>query len=127
MRLDMPWSTKYFRKGGLCKGDNYMEFSINGINWTMEYADSDKDFLNDGDNTILGLTKFLEQTIYIRKGMSKELTRRTVIHELCHCFLFSLGFSMDCYTEETMCDLFGNYADHIVGLADDFEKEVIEC
>lgn len=32
------------QKSGLCKGDNYMEFSINGINWTMEYADSDKDF-----------------------------------------------------------------------------------
>lgn len=35
-----------------------MEFSINGINWTMEYADSDKDFLNDGDNTILALRSF---------------------------------------------------------------------
>ena len=86
MLLDMLWNTKYFRASGLYKGDNYMEFSINGINWTMEYVDSDKDFLNDGDNTILGLTKFLEQTIYIRKGMSKELTRRTVIHELCRCF-----------------------------------------
>lgn len=37
------------------------------------------------------------------------------------------GINMDCYTEETMCDLFENYADHIVGLADDFEKEVVEC
>ena len=103
-----------------------MKTGVNGLEWNIEYAD-DRVLDSEGDGVVLGVTKFLEQKIYIRRGMSKELTRRTVIHELCHCFLFSLGFSMDCYTEETMCDLFGNYADHIVGLADDFEKEVIEC
>ena len=122
MPLDTPWSTKYFRKSGLCKGDNYMEFSINGINWTMEYADSDKDFLNDGDNTILGLTKFLEQTIYIRKGMSKKLTRRTVIHELCHCFLFSLGFSSETFDEETVCNIFGNNGVRIIMITNEFMR-----
>ena len=55
--------------------------------------------------------------------MTKELTRSTVIHELCHCFLFSFGFCAESYDEEAVCNLFGSHADAILDLTDKFMKE----
>lgn len=68
-----------------------MKTAVNGLEWNIEYAD-DRVLDSEGDGVVLGVTKFLEQKIYIRRGMSKELTRRTVIHELCHCFFIFSRF-----------------------------------
>lgn len=100
-----------------------MKFTVNNLEWTMVFADADKAFLNENGNTILGLTEYVNQTISIRKGMTKELTRSTVIHELCHCFLFSFGFCAESYDEEAVCNLFGSHADAILNLTDKFMKE----
>lgn len=98
-----------------------MKTAVNGLEWNIEYAD-DKALDSEGDGVVLGVTKFLEQKIYIRRGMSKELTRRTVIHELCHCFLFSLGFSSETFDEETVCNLFGNNGVRIIMITNEFMR-----
>lgn len=100
-----------------------MKFTVNNLDWEIYFENSDSVHLNQGEETILGLTEYIEQTISIRKGMSKELTRTTVIHELCHCFLFSFGFCADSYDEEAVCNLFGSHADSILSLTDKFLKE----
>ena len=46
-----------------------MKTAVNGLEWNIEYAD-DKVLDNEGDGVVLGVTKFLEQKIYIRRGMS---------------------------------------------------------
>ena len=94
-----------------------MKTAVNGLEWNIEYAD-DKVLDNEGDGVVLGVTKFLEQKIYIRRGMS----RRTVIHELCHCFLFSLGFSSETFDEETVCNLFGNNGVRIIMITNEFMR-----
>ena len=98
-----------------------MKTVVNGLEWNIEYAD-DRVLDSEGDGVVMGVTKFLEQTIYIRRGMSKELTRRTVIHELCHCFLFSLGFSSETFDEETVCNLFGNNGIPIMRITNEFMR-----
>ena len=100
-----------------------MNFVVNNLEWTMNFVDADKAFLNENGNTILGLTEYVSQTISIRKGMSEQLTRNTVIHELCHCFLFSFGFCSESYDEEAICNLFGSHADSILELTDEFMEE----
>lgn len=100
-----------------------MKFTVNKLEWTMELVDEDKVLLNKEDGVILGLTDYIVQTISIRKGMSEQLTRRTVIHELCHCFLFSFGFNVSAYDEETVCNLFESHADSILKLTDKFMKK----
>lgn len=103
-----------------------MEFAVNKLKWTMELVDEDKVLLNKEDSIILGLTDYIVQRISIRKGMSEQLTRRTVIHELCHCFLFSFGFNVSAYDEETVCNLFESHADSILALTDEFMKKGVK-
>ena len=49
-----------------------MKFTVNNLEWTMVFTDADKAFLNENGNTILGLTEYVNQTISIREGMTKE-------------------------------------------------------
>ena len=97
-----------------------MKFTVNNLEWTMGFANEDTVLLNNGEKIILGLTEYIPQTISIRKGMSKQMTRRTVIHELCHCFLFSFGFCAGSYDEEAVCNLFESHADSILKLTNEF-------
>ena len=100
-----------------------MKFTVNNLDWEMNFEDGDKVHLNQDNETILGLTEYIDQKISIRNGLSQRLTRSTVIHELCHCFLFSFGFCADSYDEEAVCNLFGSHADAILSLTDKFLKE----
>ena len=100
-----------------------MKFTVNNLDWEMNFEDGDKVHLNQDNETILGLTEYIDQKISIRNGLSQRLTRLTVIHELCHCFLFSFGFCADSYDEEAVCNLFGSHADAILSLTDKFLKE----
>ena len=103
-----------------------MTFRINGQTWTMSYMDSDSSKLNPGgDDIYLGLTEYSKQRIRIRTGMSKQLTRSTVSHELCHMFLFVYGFGTSItFGEEEVCNFIGAHLDHIKDLTDEFmEKE----
>lgn len=100
-----------------------MKFTVNNLDWEMNFEDGDKVHLNQDNETILGLTEYIDQKISIRNGLSQRLTRSTVIHELCHCFLFSFGFCADSYDEEAVCNLFGSHADTILSLTDKFLKE----
>lgn len=99
-----------------------MKFTVNGLKWDMEYVDADTVRMNEDGGKFLGLTEYDTQTISIRTGLSKQLTRQAVIHELCHCFLFSLGISCDWYDEEQVCNFFGSHADAMMGVAERFMK-----
>ncbi len=100
-----------------------MKFLVNKLDWEMDFEEGDKIHLNKGEVVYLGLTDYVNQKISIRNGLSQQLTRSTVIHELCHCFLFSFGFNADSYTEEAVCNLFGSHAEAILSLTDRFLKE----
>lgn len=87
-------------------------------------VDEEKVYMyGDDDKINLGITEYVKQSISIRENMSEELTRETVIHELCHCFMFSHGFCNGIYDEEQICTFFGTYADQILDIADKFMKE----
>ena len=107
-----------------------MKFKVNNFEWEMEFADEDTILLNKNENVILGLTEYIAQTISIRKGMTEQMTRRTVIHELCHCFLFSFGFCAGSYDEEAVCNFFEGHADAILQLTNEFmmnEERCVKC
>ena len=103
-----------------------MKFIVNKLEWSIKHVNEDKVLLNHEDETFLGLTDYIKQTISIRKGMSEQLTRQTVIHELCHCFLFSFGISTESYDEEQVCNFFGSHADTILDLTDKFMKKGVK-
>lgn len=101
-----------------------MKFNVNGLGWCIEYVPEDKVYMNEHGGMFFGLTEYNKQFISIREGLSKQMTRQTVIHELCHCFLFSYGISCDWYDEEQICNFFGSFADQIIRIADKFMKGV---
>lgn len=99
-----------------------MKFTVNCLKWVIEYVNADSIVMNNSNGLFLGLTEYDSQHISIRSGLSKEMTRQTVVHELCHCFLFSYGITCDWYDEEQVCNFFGSHADVIISIADKFMK-----
>ena len=92
---------------------------INGLKWTVETIDADDPRLNE-DGFFLGLCVFLEQKIYLRAGMSKELTRHTLIHELVHAIRFSYGIKDGKMDEEQVCEFVAAHFDTIERLLNGF-------
>lgn len=82
---------------------------INGLQWKIEIVPENDERMN-ADGTYMGLCSFLEQTIFLRAGMSKKLTERTFIHELVHAFIFSYGLDSD-MSEEDICNFFASHYD----------------
>lgn len=65
-----------------------MRFKANNLTWNIDFVNEDKSLMNSDNGMYFGLTEYQSQKISIRTGLSKEMTRETVIHELVHCFLF---------------------------------------
>lgn len=99
-----------------------MKFVVNNLKWFIEYVSADSISMNNSNGLFLGLTEYDSQHISIRSGLSKEMTRSTVIHELCHCFLFIYGMTCDWYDEEQVCNFFGSHADIIMDITNKFMK-----
>lgn len=100
-----------------------MYIKINGDIWLVRTVEGKKKKMNPEPGKIrLGLTEYLNGVINIRKGMTENVTRSTVIHELVHAFIFSYGHSVD--GEEPMCNFFGAHGDDIIHLTDEIMEEV---
>ena len=96
-----------------------MKIKIHNFNWDVVFTDD----LPESDTVYLGLTEYVVQKISIRKTMSPELQRATIIHELCHAFLFCYGLGRKSFSEEIVCDFFGTHADEIMKLTDKIMQE----
>lgn len=100
-----------------------MEVLINGHPFKLEFVDGDSEKMNpDQDHYNLGLTEYCDGVISIRRGLNKQTTRSTVIHELIHAFIFAFGYAVE--GEEAMCNFFGSQGDGILRLTNEImEKE----
>jgi len=104
------------------KESEKMKVVINGYQFRVRFLDGKKKKMNPSkDHYNLGLTEYVDGIINIRKGMNRQTTRTTVIHELTHAFMFAFGYTIE--GEEAMCDFFGAQGDAIVSLADEIMKK----
>ena len=103
-----------------------MKFTVNKLDWNIEYIDADNVQVNNEDGCFLGLTDYLEQKIIIRTGLTEQMTRQTVVHELVHCFLMSHAVHTSCYDEEQICNFLGAYIDDIMELTNKFMKKGVK-
>lgn len=67
----------------------------------------------------IGLMNPIEQRIYLYSGLSYELKRNTLAHELTHAFLFAHGLDGKELDEEMICDFVSLYHERIT--------EIINC
>lgn len=103
-----------------------MKIQVNNLEWAVEYKNADSTELLIDNEPCLGYCSLLTQGIYIRKGMSRQLTRETVLHELAHCFMFSYGICNERKTEEDLCNFVGAFADKLVYMTDKFMETFSE-
>lgn len=71
------------------------------------------------ENTI-GLCKYVEKEIHIKKLLNNKLKKATLIHELTHAFMFENAHTRESFTQEDICDLFGAYAEDVVNYANKY-------
>lgn len=93
-----------------------MKFEINKNIWqiiTLEpsefykerkrMAEEDRNVFQK-NGAILGTTDVAFHIIYLNKQQHKDELRKTLIHELGHCWLWSNGASYTEYCEDALCD-----------------------
>lgn len=64
------------------------------------------------------MTDGLTHTVYLEKHLKGYMLDKVLAHELCHCFVFSYGITMDIEQEEYLADFIASYGRDIVYLLD---------
>ncbi|WP_369901156.1 ImmA/IrrE family metallo-endopeptidase [Lactiplantibacillus plantarum] len=79
---------------------------ISGINYTVVL----KKRLEDSSDACWGVTDYPGATIYIRKELSEQKQRQTLMHEIVHAMMHEAGLDDICNDEKTVTPL-GNMLD----------------
>jgi len=103
-----------------------MEFEINKERWAIIEIDNDKMNEIEGNEDrnvfIHGTTRYNENAIYINEGTPSK--RRTLIHELTHCFMYMYGHNQERkYSNEEICEISASSHDIIHKIVEDYFKE----
>lgn len=86
-----------------------MKFWINDEEWDIVELNNEKmSKLDDVEGEILnGLTEYTTHTIYINKDIRD--IKKTLIHELTHCFMYTFGHNQfdenKKYSNEDVCEI----------------------
>lgn len=114
-----------------------MKFIINGCEWRIEESSQEemKEELNrrykrgideEPSNTgrYFGLTFEDSQIILLDEELPKDRKRKTLLHELTHCYINMYMTHMDkTYCEEDVCDIVSNSYDVITELMEKYFKK----
>lgn len=110
-----------------------MKFEINGREWEIKEVEQREFWEDDGEEYkeknkegcyYFGMTKFAIQEIWLCKDLSDGQRRKTLIHELVHCYRGSyIGFnSIDGRDEEMWCGIISNSHDIIEEIVSRYER-----
>ena len=92
--------------------------TINSIDWTVRFDD------NLSENT-LGQTNYDTLTIMIRSQSNEQNTKRTLLHEIVHAYLYSFGFGpKEQFSVEEVCDFIGSNASNLMNLIEEAYYEL---
>ena len=101
-----------------------IKFKINGHEWNIEIRPEEdllKEYHKRQPNaySCLGLTFYKEHKIWISEELCDDEKRRTLIHELTHCYIWENGFyNVDFNNEELICDFVAsiyNFINNLLG------------
>lgn len=100
-------------------------FTINGINWRISFVEPSSAYLKRSDgSTTVGMTDWDTNTVYVSKYLKGTFLERVICHELCHCFCFSYGITIDIETEEFLADWISLYGKELVYLLDNLMMSI---
>ena len=114
-----------------------MKFKINGCEWQIkELSQNDirKEMLQRADEEIeskpelgryFGVTFHDVQIIYLDKNLPNDRKRKTLIHELTHCYISCyITHQEKNYDEEMVADIVANSHDIICGIVGKYFKNI---
>lgn len=100
-----------------------MKFIMNGRTYIIKEVSQEDLRLENGeiDGTYFGLTIPNRQEIWIWEELLKEQKRKTLLHELAHCYMFNyITFNNTEFGEDTWADIFANSHDMIHEIVEDY-------
>lgn len=98
-----------------------MKFNINGNEITIiETNQYDPNLIVDGTARI-GCIHYINNTIYLMENLTKEVKRRTLLHELTHAALNCNGMlNFDNFNQEQMCEFMAYHSEKIVDICNEY-------
>ena len=112
-----------------------MKFTMNDREWLIKEVEQSAFWEDDGQldkmtdkEYYFGRTKFNIREIWISKELSKEQKRKTLYHELMHCYrgMYFTFATLDGQDEELWCDIVSNSHDIIHSIVEDYFTPTIE-
>lgn len=102
-----------------------MKLNINGFEWTLLFVpDNDKRLGTVEEGYMnLGNTEFDKLMIAINSDVDEQVQRSTIIHELAHAYVASIGIDDDVFSEEGLCKFIGCNLLTIYGLYEQVLKK----
>lgn len=104
-----------------------MKFKMNNHQWEM--IEISKDKIKEiyeketGEETlyVYGLTKYDNHKIYINEELCYDMKRKTIMHELMHCYKEEyISLELDNIEEETLCNISANSHDIIHNIVEQY-------
>lgn len=102
-----------------------MKLNINGFEWTFIYVHDDDERLGKAEEgyVILGNTEFDKLMIAINCDAAEQVQQSTILHELVHAYIASIGIDDDVFSEEGLCKFIGCNLLTIYGLYEQVLKK----
>lgn len=102
-----------------------MKFKMNEIKYEIKEVESNVMFEVSEQERPKGADRLgqhcpIEQTIYLNKKLSIEQKRRTLYHELMHCYIWSYMTDLETLNEEDVCNISANAHDIIHKIVEDY-------
>lgn len=102
------------------------KFTMNGIVYTIKEVEQ-KEFwehtVDEQDGYYYGQSHFQTNEVWIDKNLTVERKRKTLLHELMHCYIREYLTTRDIEpTEEVMCDISANSHYIIHNIVEDYFK-----
>lgn len=103
-----------------------MKFKINNSEWQIkEISNADMNMIENSDlkeTFTHGTTQYSENTIYINADCPCK--RKTLIHELTHCFMYEYGHNQwnKHFNNEDVCEISASSHDTIHKIVEDYFK-----
>ena len=107
-----------------------MKFKMNDSDWEIIELPSDEikiiyeKYAGEQTLYVYGLTQYDSHKIYINEEMCFDMKRKTIMHELMHCYKEEyVSLELDSIDEETLCNISANSHDIIHRIVKEYFKE----
>ena len=104
---------------------NKTNVKIGQYTWEVKKVPFNSDHLMLNGEPCFGITDFLHLKIHVTdQKVNPQVAMSTLIHELAHAYMFSLGFRAETFDEEDVCYFIEAQSVSIINMANELYKKL---